>query len=169
MSLIQKSYSTPCSVYPILALFITERQKWETMQNRHTNRRQYFEELARTCEKYFLPYINKYKQIDCNTKVLEVGCGDGGNLLPFAKAGCYTLGVDLAACRIDDARRFFKERRVKGEFIASDVFELKELHKSFDVIVCHDVIEHIGDKRRFLKLLQLFLADDGVVFMSFPA
>lgn len=98
-----------------------------------------------------------------------MGCGDGGNLLPFAKAGCYTLGVDLAACRIDDARRFFKERRVKGEFIASDVFELKELHRSFDVIVCHDVIEHIGDKRRFLKLLQLFLADDGVVFMSFPA
>lgn len=139
------------------------------MQKRHTNRSLYFKELARTCEKYFMPYIARYKNIGSHTRVLEVGCGDGGNLLPLARANCKTVGVDIAECRVEDARRFFREEGATGEFIASDVFALKELRHSFDVIICHDVIEHILDKRRFLSLLPQFLAEGGILFMSFPA
>ena len=32
--------------------------------------------------------------------ILEIGCGDGGNLLPFTELGCNTTGVDLSAGRI---------------------------------------------------------------------
>ena len=101
--------------------------------------------------------------------MLEIGCGDGGNLLPLARMGCKVVGVDMAEGRIRDARRFFKESYAEGEFIASDVFLLTDLHHTFDIILCHDVIEHIGDKRRFMSMLPKFLAKDGVVFMSFPA
>jgi len=139
------------------------------MQNRHTNRRIYFNELAQTCERYFMPYIARHKNISSHTRVLEIGCGDGGNLIPFSQMGCYTLGVDIAESRIADARRFFDSCGAKGDFIASDVFLLEDLHRSFDLIICHDVIEHIGDKRRFLSLLPQFLAEGGMIFMSFPA
>lgn len=139
------------------------------MQERHKNRTLYFHELAKTSRKYFIPYIGRYKQLGKNRRILEIGCGDGGNLLPFAQMGCYTLGVDIAEGRIADARKFFDSCGAKGEFIASDVFLLKELQGSFDIIICHDVIEHIGDKQRFLSLLPQFLAKDGIIFMSFPA
>ncbi len=139
------------------------------MQTRHTNRRQYFNELARTCEAYFLPYISRFKTVDGGTRVLEVGCGDGGNLVPFARMGCEVTGVDLAKSRIEDARRFFQEEGLDASFIATDVFLLTELHNKFDVIVCHDVIEHIGDKHQFMGKLKDFLAPDGIIFMSFPA
>ena len=139
------------------------------MQERHKNRTLYFHELAQTSRKYFIPYIGQFKQLSRDCRILEIGCGDGGNLLPFAQMGCYTLGVDIAEGRIDDARRFFAECGAKGDFIASDVFLLEELHGSFDIIICHDVIEHIGDKHRFLSLLPQFLASDGIIFMSFPA
>jgi len=144
------------------------------MQERHTNREIYFNELARTSELFFMPYIENFKRIDNGCRVLEIGCGDGGNLLPFAKRGCRTLGVDISEGRIDDARNFFAINNAAGEFIASDIFKLNERQKSsfsraFDVIICHDVIEHISDKRCFLSLLPRFLADDGVAFISFPA
>ena len=139
------------------------------MQQRHKNRTLYFHELAQTSRKYFIPYISQFKQIGQDCRVLEIGCGDGGNLLPFAQMGCYTLGVDIDEGRIADARKFFADSNAKGDFIASDVFLLEELHGSFDVIICHDVIEHIGDKQRFLSLLPQFLASGGIVFMSFPA
>lgn len=139
------------------------------MQERHKNRILYFHELAQTSKKYFLPYISKYKQLSQNSRILEIGCGDGGNLLPFAQMGCYTLGVDIAKGRIADAKNFFASCNTKGDFIASDVFQLKELQGSFDIIICHDVIEHIDDKYRFLSLLPQFLAQDGMIFMSFPA
>ena len=139
------------------------------MQQRHTNRTLYFDELAQTSRKYFIPYISQFKRPGQDCRVLEIGCGDGGNLLPFAQMGCYTLGVDISKGRIADARKFFADCNAKGDFIESDVFLLEELHGSFDVIICHDVIEHISDKQRFLSLLPQFLKRDGIVFMSFPA
>ena len=139
------------------------------MQERHKNRTLYFHELAQTSRKYFIPYIGQFKRLSQDCRILEIGCGDGGNLLPFAQMGCYTLGVDSDEGRIADARKFFADSNAKGDFIASDVFLLEELHGSFDVIICHDVIEHIGDKQRFLSLLPPFLKRDGIVFMSFPA
>ncbi len=139
------------------------------MQERHTNRQQYFNELAHTCERFFIPYIRQYKAIGPSTRILEIGCGDGGNLLPFARMGCQVMGVDIAECRITDAKAFFEQEGAKGTFIASDVFLLTELHHSFDIIICHDVIEHIGDKYGFISKLSAFMAEDGIIFMSFPA
>ena len=69
--------------------------------------------------------------------ILEIGCGDGGNLLPFTELGCNTTGVDLSAGRIKDAILFFEERQIKGNFIASDIFKLKGLEHKFDLIICH--------------------------------
>ena len=83
--------------------------------------------------------------------------------------GYYTLGVDISERRIADAQKFFTDCNAKGDFLASDVFLLEELYGTFDVIICHDVIEHIGEKKRFLSLLPQFLAKNGIVFMSFPA
>lgn len=131
------------------------------MQSRQLNRKQYFNELATTSEKYFIPYIKQYRQVEKGTNVLEIGCGDGGNLLPFSRMGCDVVGVDLAEGRIRDARKFFQENRAEGCFIASDVFLLKELRHQFDLIVCHDVIEHIGDKEEFMHKCKQLLKRGG--------
>lgn len=139
------------------------------MQERHNDRERYFNELAATAEKYYLPYIAEACQLRSDLQVLEIGCGDGGNLLPFARLGCKVLGVDLAACRIDDARRFFENNGAEGEFIAADIFTLTHLEARFDLIICHDVLEHIGEKQEFLHRLRRYLAPGGTVFMSFPA
>ena len=101
--------------------------------------------------------------------VLEIGCGDGGNLLPFSQKGCNTLGVDLAECRISDAKKFFQEVNATGEFIASDIFDIKGMDGLFDLIICHDVLEHIDNKSFFISSLKRFLAPQGIIFISFPA
>lgn len=139
------------------------------MQERHRNRYLYFQELAETSAKYFLPYIKRFHQLNQGTRILEVGCGEGGNLLPFSRMGCDTYGVDIADCRIKDARNFFDRNNAKAHFIASDIFEIKDFHHNFDVIICHDVIEHINNKEQLLSLLTQFLKKDGLIFMSFPA
>ncbi len=136
------------------------------MQERQKDRRLYFQELAATSRKYYIPYIQMYKPITSAMKVLEIGCGDGGNLLPFSALGRHTVGVDVAECRIRDARIFFREANARGIFLAEDVFALNDFPYLFDLIICHDVLEHIADKSAFLDRLKNFLTEDGIIFLS---
>ena len=99
------------------------------MQKRHTDRYRYFLELSITSEKYFIPYISKYHEISKDTKVLEIGCGEGGNLIPFAKLGCHVTGIDISVNRINSAKEFFKWSEQKGDFIQSDLFKYNFNHK----------------------------------------
>lgn len=138
------------------------------MQKRHIDRKRYFEEQAQTSKRYYIPYIKNIIG-HLPTKVLEVGCGEGGNLLPCAESGCEVVGVDMADSRIQQARTFFADKNQKGTFIASDIFQLKDLKKTFPLILIHDVVEHIEHKAQFLSDLKRYLSSDGVLFVAFPA
>lgn len=139
------------------------------MQKRHSDRAIYFKELSITSKEYLAPYILRWYTVKQNTSVLEIGCGEGGNLLPFSLMGCHTVGVDISVGRIEEAKSFFSEAGAKGTFIADDIFKVKGLEHGFDIIICHDVIEHIADKSLLLSNLSRYLKRDGVIFMAFPA
>ena len=144
------------------------------MQQRHLDRWQYFTELANTSRKYYIDYLKSFLPITSDTKVLEIGCGEGGNLLPFAELGCYVKGIDLNAGQIENAKNFFAKEGQNGDFCAENFLnyppEANE-SKLFDVVMVHDCIEHIepdGKKEFFLKIAPL-LRQNGVVFFAFPA
>mgnify|MGYP000886522467 CR=1 FL=1 len=92
------------------------------MHKRQLNRQQYFNELSITSSRYFIPYISQYLELNEDVSVLEIGCGDGGNLLPFARKGCNTVGVDIAGVRIDDAITFFLKKLKLRESLLKQIF-----------------------------------------------
>lgn len=139
------------------------------MQARHINREQYFEELAITSRKYHVPLIQLYHDISSGSRILEIGCGDGGNLLPFAEMGCEVAGVDLSVSRIRDAKRFFEDRHVLGRFIEANILAQPDMGEPYDIIICHDVYEHIENKSCLLNVMGHYLRPDGVVLIAFPA
>lgn len=143
------------------------------MENRYIDRERYFNELAQTSREFYLDYIGAYRKIGAGVSVLEIGCGEGGNLLPFAEAGCKVSGLDLADRKIENARNFFAARGQEGIFRCSDFLtetppSEEELH---DIIIIHDVIEHIEPeyKREFFRRAALYLKPDGIIFFGFPA
>ena len=144
------------------------------MQQRHLNRKQYFCELASTAREFYLDYVKADITLTPATRVLEIGCGEGGNLLPFAEKGCKVTGIDICQKRIEEAQDFFTERHQKGTFICQD-FLLTEVPKTetdkFDLILIHDVIEHIEPsyKKDFMLHIKHFLKQSGIVFFGFPA
>ena len=142
------------------------------MQERHIDRSRYFEELAQTSKKYYIPYLKDFFPEISNSQhklsVLEIGCGEGGTLVPFAEIGHEVVGVDLAENKIKNARLYFEEKGLEGQFISSDIFEIESFEGKFDIILIHDVIEHIHDKVEFLKKSKKFLAKNGIIFIGFP-
>ena len=55
--------------------------------------------------------------------MLEIGCGEGGNLLPFAEKECNVTGIDRSEERISQAISYFKLLGFNGRFIYSDFFD----------------------------------------------
>lgn len=139
------------------------------MQDRHTDRLRYFSELSKTSKKYFIPYISQFININPNMEILEVGCGEGGNLLPFAVYGCNVTGIDISSNRINQANSFFHDSGLKYEFIAADIFKYDFNKKHYDIIICHDVFEHISKKQELLQFFEKHLSINGIVFLAFPA
>ncbi len=139
------------------------------MQERHKNRKQYFDEQAYTTEKYVIPYIQKQYEITNASRILEIGCGEGGNLKPFLDRACSCVGIDLNEKQIENAKEFFKDHInvSKLELIFEDIYNVKRDFK-FDVIMLRDVIEHIHNQEKFMKFLTRFLSDNGIVFFAFP-
>src|SRR5690625_2338506 len=79
------------------------------MQKRHLDRYQYFKEQAYTTEKYVIPYLSDFGEIDSESRILEIGCGEGGNLKPFVEMGCEVVGVDISERKIDLAESYLGE------------------------------------------------------------
>jgi SAM-dependent methyltransferase len=75
------------------------------MQRRHIERDKYFKEQEITTRKYVLPFIRELIEIKEETSVLEIGCGEGGNLKPFLDIGCNRIiGIDMSAKYIEQAK-----------------------------------------------------------------
>ena len=140
------------------------------MQKRHLDPLQYINEQIFTTQKYIIPFIQQVKTIDASVQVLEIGCGEAGNLKPFLDIGCTCIGVDFSTHKIEQGREFFATHpNAKNiRLISEDIYKTKEFHARFDLIIIRDVIEHIHDQDKFMVLLKDLMAPNGVVFFAFP-
>jgi SAM-dependent methyltransferase len=137
------------------------------MQERHTNLQRYFNEQSITTKKFVIPYIEPLKPIVKGTRVLEIGCGTGGNLVPFLDAGCVVTGVDIAAQSIELAGELLGQRE-NLTLIADDIYNRTERDGTFDIIIMRDVIEHIHNQEKFMAFVKRFMASGAVFFLAFP-
>lgn len=140
------------------------------MQERHKNRLLYFNEQVYTTDKYVIPFIEQHHCVTSDCSVLEIGCGEGGNLKPFLDRGCTCTGVDLNRQQIDNARTFFAGHPHEDQLtlIADDIYNFDPADHQYDIIMLRDVIEHIHNQERFMRILPQYLKPHGVVFLAFP-
>jgi len=108
-------------------------------------------------------------------RVLEVGCGAGGNLLAMAAAtpGIRAVGVDLAAKPIAEGRTAIAEIGLENiELHQRDIRSLADGSLgTFDYIVAHGVYSWIPPDARdaLLASIRAGLAPNGIAYVSFNA
>lgn len=140
------------------------------MQKRHLDPLQYINEQILSTQKHIVPFIQKVKEINESAQVLEIGCGEGGNLKPFLDMGCRCTGVDFSTPKIEKGRAFYATHPFAEniKLISEDIYKTTEFHSQFDIIIIRDVIEHIHDQDKFLAMMKDLLAPGGVAFFAFP-
>ncbi len=97
-----------------------------------------------------------------NPKILDVGCGTGGNLEMLAKFGA-AEGVDVS----DDALEFCRQKGLKAHKGLAESLPFAD--ESFDVVTALDVVEHLDDDAAGLKEMNRVLKKDGKTLIFVPA
>ncbi|MBI3825252.1 MAG: class I SAM-dependent methyltransferase [Candidatus Rokubacteria bacterium] len=99
-------------------------------------------------------------------RVLDVGCGDGviTRRIHEALPAAHVEAVDADDVRLRRALAVCPGVR----FHHADVSALPFREDAFDVVVCHHVIEHVGDDRRLLAEIHRVLAKDGLLLLGLP-
>ncbi len=105
-------------------------------------------------------------------RVLEIGCGDGANLLPLAffRPDCKFVGVDMSVVQIADARRSAEHLALHNTTLhAADILDVGPTLGQFDYIVAHGVMSWVPDLVRdgILAFCREHLADDGLLYLSY--
>lgn len=108
-------------------------------------------------------------------RVLEIGCGAGGNLIAMATGtpGIRALGIDLAAAPIAEGRAAIEAVGLDNvELRQGDVSDLRagELG-DFDFVIAHGVYAWIPEAVRahLLDAIHSHLAPDGIAYVSYNA
>lgn len=139
----------------------------------HTDHRIRYQQQVDNARSDVLPFIESCMRIGPDTRVLDIGCGEGGVLIPLLERGCRATGIELDETKAGHARELLAAYIDEGraEVVNRNIYEEKSLEaysESFDLIILKDVIEHIPDQERFLPYLKRFLKPGGHVFMGFP-
>ncbi|WP_050570361.1 methyltransferase regulatory domain-containing protein [Dickeya chrysanthemi] len=102
-------------------------------------------------------------------RVFEIGCKDGGNLLPFALANpqAQAVGVDLDAEQIEKGNALIKQLELEN--IALFALDLESLLAcdpgTFDYIIIHGLFSLIGGETRdaLLRFCRDHLTAEGII------
>ena len=94
-------------------------------------------------------------------RVLEVGCGSGGILIPFTEIGAEVIGIDF-----DDS--YMEAGRKRGlNLIDRSIYDFQTDQK-FDLIILKDVLEHLPDLNLVLQKLKSLLSETGNIYIQVP-
>lgn len=139
------------------------------MQERHTDKKRYFNEQVYTSGTFCIPFISAIKPVVAGLDVLEVGCGEGGNMVPFIEKGCKVIGVDISCDKIENGKKFLAQHPQKDNIVlvCHDIYTWKT-DKLFDIIYLRDVLEHLPGQENFLLYIKKFLKPGGCLFLGFP-
>lgn len=105
-------------------------------------------------------------------KILVPGCGNGHDVLLFARHGFEALGVDFAPTAVENATRAAREAGLadKARFERANIFDVGERHAGqFDYVLeraCFCAIDPV-DRERYVETMARVLKPGGRLFALF--
>ena len=102
-------------------------------------------------------------------RVLDVGCGQGTQVVALARRGHEVTGLDLSPSLLGDLERALAAEpdAVRGRVrtVEGDLAGLDGLFAAgaFDAVLCHGVLMYLDDPAPLLRSLALVVRDGGVV------
>ena len=109
--------------------------------------------IARRLMVGFLGRLDRLVERSGATEAHEVGCGEGELAVRLARRGLRVRGSDAFPEVLKEARRRAAAAGVAIDFEATPVEELRPERDAAELVVCCEVLEHLGDPEGALEVL----------------
>ena len=109
-----------------------------------------------------------------NCRVLELGCAQGGNLIPMALGSprSHFVGIDLSARQVADGQVIVRELGLKNvDLRALNILDLTDSFGTFDYILTHGVYSWVPPvvQDKILDICSRNLTPNGIAYVSYNA
>jgi len=118
-------------------------------------------EAKKITSKYYLSFLKKYNP--CG-KLLEIGCSTGISLKVAKDMGWEVYGLDINKSAVDIARKFLNTDTIKTGELKKDMFP----DNFFSVVLMFDVLEHIPEPNKYIKIINEKLKKNGFLLIITP-
>jgi 2-polyprenyl-6-hydroxyphenyl methylase/3-demethylubiquinone-9 3-methyltransferase len=98
--------------------------------------------------------------------VLDIGCGGGLVSEPVARLGATVTGIDPAPENIAAARAHAASQVLAIDYRACRVEDLVAEGRTFDCVLCLEVVEHVPDVAAFLSECAKLVRPGGLMILS---
>ena len=121
----------------------TEREIWNIIADSWTNLRVKPEEEV----------INFSKEIKSGP-ILDVGCGNGRNSIPFLKKSLKCVELDYSKGMLREAKKFLKRRDFNANFVIANAINLPFKPKVFSAVIFVRALPHLETREKRLECLK---------------
>lgn len=103
-------------------------------------------------------------------RILDAGCGTGHSSITFAQACACLIGIDIDNIALKIAQYRARAEGVEADFQKGDITCLQFRDNSFNVVLCHQVLEHLAPEEQVVALKEMWrvLASGGILFIQTP-
>lgn len=112
----------------------------------------------RMAEPFILLALNRLPR----GRLLDVGCGNGGNLAAARQLGWTVQGLEI------DPQAVASARADGLDVLEGDYRRLTEFEEALDCVICSHVIEHVHEPRALMRSIYAALKPGGVALISLP-
>ena len=102
-------------------------------------------------------------------RLLDIGCGIGNSLMPFAKAGFDCTGLDISPIMLKYTKKYLNKHNIKAKLRTGNMTRLPFKKAGFDYVICIAALHHLDSEKKRLKTLQeikRILKKNGTLFFT---
>ena len=136
---------TPVRIWPGLFcdLMITQKEVWNKLANSWTHLHVKSDEE-----------IIKISKIVNSGPILDVGCGNCRNLVPFLEKNFFCVGMDFSKGMTREGKKFLNRKKLKTNLVIGSLDSIPFKKGSFLLVLCVRTLHHLKTRELRLKGLE---------------
>lgn len=105
-------------------------------------------------------------RLSINAEILDVGCGNGVISRSLGQHGFRVKGIDISEKAIEKARSLNTLPNVNFDVVSAEQL-VADGHR-YQAVICSEVLEHLNDPGKLLKVLHESLDENGILIVTVP-